>query len=70
MTRFLLVEIDAALDRSRRVGIWCAVKQIPGVAMLCDLEAVSRETLETILFKPEPTVPVVLPERAEQAALL
>lgn len=62
MTRFLLIELDPALDRSRRVGIWCRVKQIPGVQTIVDLEACSQETLDTILM----TLPV--PESVEAVA--
>ena len=66
MTRFVLVELEGELDRSRYVGIWCAVKQIPGVHAVCDLEAISAETLTAILLKPEPE-PVV--ERIRQLEL-
>ncbi len=69
MTRFLLVELEGGLDRSRRVGIECALKQIPGVRMVCDLEAISAETLGVILLAPEPSAPVVVHEHVWQGEL-
>lgn len=63
-----MVELEGGLDRSRCVGIWHAVRLIPGVHMVCDMEAVSAETLTTILLQPEPE-PVVVVERIEQLRL-
>lgn len=67
-SRFILVEIEPGLDRSRYVGIWCAVKQIPGVHSLTDLTAVSQSTLDAILFNPPAPTPE--PEPVRQAVLL
>jgi hypothetical protein len=51
-TRFLLVAIDADLDRERRDAIFSAVKRISGVAMVADLSIISQETLDAILLEP------------------
>jgi len=66
VTRFLVVELEGELDRSRYVGIWHALRLIPGVRAVCDLEAISAETLTAILLKPEPE-PIV--ERIRQLEL-
>lgn len=68
MSRFVLVEIEPGLDRSRYVGIWCRIRQTPGVYSLTDLTAISQSTLDMILFRP-PT-PAPEPEPVRQAALL
>lgn len=68
MSRFILVEIEPELPQYRRRGIWCAVKQIPGVHSLTDLTAVSQNTLDAILFNPPAPTPE--PEPVRQAALL
>lgn len=67
MSRHILVELEGGLDQSRFVGIWHALRLIPGVHAVCDLEAISAETLTSILLKPEPE-PVVR-ERMRQMEL-
>lgn len=66
MTRFLLVELDGGLDHSRHVGLWCALRTLPGVRSVADLSVVSPETLSTILLQPEPETPSVVAERVQQ----
>lgn len=48
----LVVHLDESLDRSRRVGIWHAIKLIPGVQSIARLDAISRETLDVMLRPP------------------
>lgn len=51
--RTLLVQLDPSLDRSRRVGLWCAIKSCPGVVSITDMAAISRETLDLLLLPDE-----------------
>jgi hypothetical protein len=67
MSRFVLVEIEPGLDRSRHTGIWCAVRLIPGVRSLTDMGAISPETLTAMLFHPEPA-PAGAPRSASKRA--
>jgi hypothetical protein len=50
----LLVRLDEDLDRSRLVGIWYAIRLIPGVQSIARLDAISRETLDVLLRPSEP----------------
>lgn len=59
-----MVELEPGLDRSRHVGIWCRIRQTPGVVSITDLEAVSQSTLDTILLTVAP-VEVVVPAKQE-----
>jgi hypothetical protein len=63
MTRFLLVATDTELDRSRREGIFSAIKLIPGVAMVADMAIISRDTLDEILL---PKAEVLVRRRLNQ----
>ena len=49
----LLVRLQLGLDRSRRAGIFAAVKDVPGVDVVVDLATVSHETLEVLLLPDE-----------------
>jgi hypothetical protein len=66
MSRFVLVEIEPGLDRSRHTGIWCAVRLIPGVRSLTDISAISAETLNAILWNPPAVVPLSAPASASE----
>jgi hypothetical protein len=50
----LVVRLEEGLDRSRVMGIWYAIRLIPGVHSVVDLEAISRETLDSLLRPSEP----------------
>jgi hypothetical protein len=52
--RFLLVQLEAGLHRSRHVGIWHNVMGLPGVESVTDLSATTQATLDVILMRPEP----------------
>lgn len=54
MTRFLVIELESGLHSSREVGIFHAVRQVPGVVSVTDLSAISQTTLDVVLFKPPP----------------
>lgn len=66
--RFLVVELEADLPAYRRVGLFCAIRQHPGVLAVGDLSAISRETLDAWLLQPDPE-PVAAPERVVQMEL-
>jgi hypothetical protein len=51
--RFLLVQLEAGLHRSRHVGIWHNVMGLPGVESVTDLAATTQETLDVILMHPD-----------------
>lgn len=51
-TRALLVTLEADLPPYRVNGLFCAIRQHPGVATIVDLSMVSQATLDLILRKP------------------
>jgi hypothetical protein len=67
-SRFLLVATDPDLDRSRQEGIFCAIKLLPGVELVCDLEMISPDTLELILL--DSIHQAVTARKADQPRLL
>lgn len=69
-SRFLLVELDGGLAESRYVGLFHAIRLHVGVHAVTDLEAISQETLDFVLLKPEPVVFEPEAERVEQLALV
>ena len=45
-----LVALEPGLDRSRLSGLFYAIKTCPGVAVVVDMAAISRETLDVFLL--------------------
>lgn len=68
--RYLLVELHenlAAHGTTSNVAVIC-LKQVPGVATVTDLAAITQETLDVILLNPEPEEEA--PSGPKQEALL
>ena len=51
--RFLLVQLEAGLHRSRHVGLWHNISGLPGVESVTDLAGTTQETLDVILMHPD-----------------
>jgi hypothetical protein len=69
--RFVLVELHGNLEKhgtTSNVAKLC-LRQVPGVASVTDLAAITQETLDVILLNPEEDV-VVEPVEPTQAVLL
>lgn len=64
--RFLLVQLEAGLHRSRVTGLWHNFMGLPGVESVTDLAATTQATLDVILMQPDlsPTARVKRRRRA------
>lgn len=51
--RWLLVQLEAGLHRSRVTGLWHNFMGLPGVESVTDLSATTQETLDVILMHPD-----------------
>ena len=56
--RALFVKLEPGLDRSRRDGIFSAIKLLPGVAVVSDLSTTSRELVDVFLLPDSYKVPL------------
>jgi len=56
MRRALVVTLEGDLHPSRVNGIYAAIRQIPGVAVIATLDSITRETLDLLLMQPKPAV--------------
>lgn len=64
----LLVRLDPSLSTARVNAIMMNIRYLPGVEVVCLLEAISQETLDTILLSPVVVAPE--PEPVLQEAML
>lgn len=70
MTRWLVVELEGGLAESRYVGLFHALRLHVGVRSVCDLSAITQETLSTVLMQPEPEPIEAEPAQVEQLAFV
>jgi hypothetical protein len=56
--RALFVQLEPGLDRSRREGIFSAIKLLPGVGVVSDLSTMSRELVDMFLLPDGQKIPV------------
>lgn len=54
--RFLVVRLERGLHPSRVVGLFHAFRTYAGVVSVCDLSAITQETLDVLLMVPDPEV--------------
>lgn len=56
--RALFVKLEPGLDRSRREGIFSAIKLLPGVAVVSDMATTSRELIDMLLLPDAMKIPI------------
>ena len=69
MRRALVVTLDCDLHPSRVTGLFAAIRLLPGVEVVANLDAISRETLDQLLMQPEPAVQKPPKRKRHQAEL-
>ncbi len=69
MRRALVVTLADDLHPSRVTGLFAAIRLLPGVELVANLDSITRETLDLLLMQPEPAVQKPRERKRRQADL-
>jgi len=64
-----VVTLESDLHPSRVTGLFAAIRLLPGVVAVTNLDSISRETLDLLLMTPEPAVQKLPNRKRHQADL-
>jgi len=64
-----VVTLEGDLHPSRVTGLFAAIRLLPGVELVANLDSITRETLDLLLMQPEPVVQKPPKRKRHQADL-
>jgi len=64
-----VVTLECDLHPSRVTGLFTAIRLLPGVELVANLDSITRETLDLMLMAPEPAVQKPPKRKRRQADL-